>query len=89
MYIFSVGCERDIVFVIDISNALTPEQYETNLILVTNVVERLYENGGQFAVVPVNDNPRVYINFIQDTIGIAQLQRAVIHVFYLIYNFLF
>ena len=65
------------MFVLDNSNALTPEQYETNVMFVSSVVDTLFDMGGQFAVVSINDNPRVHINFIRDNVGKTQLQSAV------------
>ena len=62
---------------LDNSNFLTREKYKTNLKFVTRVVDRLYDMGGQFAVVSFNDNPRVDIRFVRDTIGKTQLQTAV------------
>ena len=74
---YLVDCERDVVFVLDNSNALTPEQYEANLMFLSSVVDTLFDMGGQFAVVSINDNPRVHINFIRDNVGKTQLQSAV------------
>ena len=45
-----VDCEKDIVFVLDSSNFKSLDQYQTNLMFVSNVVDRLYGLGSQFAV---------------------------------------
>ena len=72
-----VGCKKDIVFILDNSNFLTPEQYETNLMFVSSMVEKLYDVGGQFAVVSFNEKPLLHINFGQQAGTKAQLQNAV------------
>ena len=70
-------CQKDTVFLLDNSNFLTPEQYETNLMFVSSIVEKLYDVGGQFAVVSFNEKPLFHINFGQQAGTKAQLQNAV------------
>ena len=72
-----IGCERDVVFVLENSDFVTPERYETNLNFVSNIVDRLFDIGGQFAVISFHDNPRININFVRDYVGKALLLSAV------------
>ena len=64
------------VFLLDNSDFLTPKQYETQLLFVSNVVERLYDKGSRFAVVSFNDEAQVHISFQQQSNRI-QLQNSV------------
>ena len=69
-------CQKDVVFLLDNSDFLTPKQYETQLLFVSNMVERLYDEGSRFAVVSFNDEAQVHISFQQNTDRI-QLQNLV------------
>ena len=70
-------CERDIVFVLENSDFLTPQQYENNLMFVSNMVEGLYDTQSQFAVLSFNDNVNLHIDFGQRYASKEQLQREV------------
>ena len=70
-------CERDIVFVLENSDFLTPQQYENNLMFVSNMVEGLYDTNSQFAVLSFNDNVNLHIDFGQRYASKEQLQREV------------
>ena len=75
-YMF-VGCKKDIVFILDNSNFLTPEQYGSNLMFVSSMVERLYDVGGQFALMSFNNNPLLHINFGQQADTKTEIQNVV------------
>ena len=64
------------VFLIDNSDLVTAKQYETQLLLVSNMVERLYDEGSQFVVVSFNDEAHVHISF-QHQPNKTQLQNSV------------
>ena len=72
-----LGCEKDVVFVLENSDFVTPERYETSLNFASNILDRLFDVGGQFAVISFHDNPRININFVRDYVGKALLLSAV------------
>ena len=70
-------CERNIVFVLENSDFLTSQQYESNLVFVSNMVESLYDTKSQFAVLSFNDNVNLHIDFGQRYASKEQLQSEV------------
>ena len=72
-----VACEKDIVFVLDNSDFLTSEQFKTNLLFVTNMVDRLFNFGSRFAIVYFNEKASLHINFGQYSDIKDELQTVV------------
>ena len=64
------------MFLMDNSDLVTAKQYETQLLLVTNMVEKLYNEGSRFVVVSFNDEAHVHISF-QHQANKTQLQNSV------------
>ena len=70
-------CRKDVVFLLDSSSFLTSEQFDTNLMFVSSVVDRLFNVGGEFAVVSYNNNSVIHINFGQQSATKSQLINSV------------
>ena len=65
------------MFVLENSDFLTPQQYEINLIFVSNMVESLFDTRSQFAVLSFNDNVYLHTDFGQRYGSKEQLQNTV------------
>ena len=75
--IFFQVVKRTLYLVLDNSNFVTPEQFETYLMFVSSVVEKLYHTESRFAVLSFNDNPQLHITFGQRGDSRAQLKSWV------------
>ena len=76
------GCQKDVVFLLDSSSSLTPEQFATNLMFVNSIVETLFDMQSQFAVVSYNENPYIFMTFEDQQTSKAQLKNEVRLSFY-------
>ena len=78
---FPTDCRRDIAFVLDNSNFLTPDQFKSHLVFVSSMIETLHDSGSRFAVVSFNEIPQIHSSFTQDEVDKSQIQSVVRFIF--------